>query len=110
MWIFASNLGYGLNRSDLRDAAKHHRSIVNFVSILVPNTFRLIRYTPSRDKDGKRFITIRGDGDIHFFLTGGKQIFDWGHWLSATGFRIPLGQQLWHAPEITLQTELRRST
>jgi hypothetical protein len=41
-----------------------------------------------------------GDGDIHFFLTGGKQIFDWGHWLSATGFRIPLdsnfGTQFWY--------------
>src|SRR5262249_38412867 len=31
-----------------------------------------------------------GDGDLHVFLTGGKQIFDYGHWLSATGFRLPL--------------------
>jgi len=30
-----------------------------------------------------------GDGDFHFFLTGGKQIFDYGHWLSGAGFRIP---------------------
>jgi hypothetical protein len=30
-----------------------------------------------------------GDGDFHFFLTGGKQIFDYGHWLSGSGFRIP---------------------
>ena len=41
-----------------------------------------------------------GDGDFHFFLTGGKQIFDFGHWLSATGFRIPCdnnwGTQLWY--------------
>ena len=41
-----------------------------------------------------------GDGDIHFFLTGGKQILDQGHWLSATGFRIPLdsnfGTQFWY--------------
>jgi hypothetical protein len=41
-----------------------------------------------------------GDGDLHFFLTGGKQIYDYGHWLSASGFRIPLdhnwGTQLWY--------------
>jgi hypothetical protein len=35
-----------------------------------------------------------GDGDYHFFLTGGKQIFDYGHWLSGTGFRIP-GNSNW---------------
>jgi hypothetical protein len=41
-----------------------------------------------------------GNGDFHFFLTAGKEIFDWGHWLSATGFRIPSdsnwGTQLWY--------------
>ena len=41
-----------------------------------------------------------GDGDFHFFVTGGKQIFDYGHWLSGTGFRIPLdnnwGTQMWY--------------
>ena len=41
-----------------------------------------------------------GDGDFHFFLTAGKQIFERGHWLSATGFRIPSdnnwGTQLWY--------------
>jgi hypothetical protein len=41
-----------------------------------------------------------GDGDFHFFLTGGKQIFGYGHWLSASGFRIPannnFGTQLWY--------------
>jgi hypothetical protein len=40
------------------------------------------------------------NGDYHFFLTGGKQIFDYGHWLSATGFRIPgdsnFGTQMWY--------------
>ncbi|HEY2894147.1 MAG TPA: hypothetical protein VGJ16_08045, partial [Pirellulales bacterium] len=35
-----------------------------------------------------------GDGDFHFFLTGGKQIFGYGHWLSASGFRIP-GDSNW---------------
>ncbi|MGD9719852.1 MAG: hypothetical protein AB7O59_01390 [Pirellulales bacterium] len=43
---------------------------------------------------------LPSDGDFHFFLTGGKQIFDRGHWLSATGFRIPLdrnwGTQFWY--------------
>lgn len=41
-----------------------------------------------------------GDGAFHFFLTGGAQIFDRGHWLSATGFRIPVnnnfGTQFWY--------------
>jgi hypothetical protein len=41
-----------------------------------------------------------GNGDYHFFLTGGKQIFDWGHWVSGSGFRIPgdsnFGTQLWY--------------
>jgi hypothetical protein len=43
---------------------------------------------------------IPSDGDFHFFLTGGKEIFGYGHWLSATGFRIPTninwGTQLWY--------------
>jgi hypothetical protein len=41
-----------------------------------------------------------GDGDVHFFLTGGQEIFDQGHWLSATGFRLPIdrnwGTPLWY--------------
>ena len=41
-----------------------------------------------------------GDGDFHFFLTGGAEICDCGHWLSGTGFRIPSdsnwGTQLWY--------------
>lgn len=41
-----------------------------------------------------------GDGDYHLFLTAGKQIFDRGHWLSASGFRLPgnmnWGTQLWY--------------
>ena len=41
-----------------------------------------------------------GDGDFHFFLTAGKEIFERGHWLSGTGFRIPannnFGTQLWY--------------
>ncbi len=41
-----------------------------------------------------------GSGDFHFFLTGGKEIFGKGHWLSGTGFRIPAdpnwGTQMWY--------------
>lgn len=41
-----------------------------------------------------------GNGDFHFFLTGGKQIFDYGHWLSGMGFRVPSnsnwGTQMWY--------------
>jgi hypothetical protein len=43
---------------------------------------------------------LPSDGDFHFFLTAGKEIFGYGHWLSATGFRIPAdnnwGTQLWY--------------
>ena len=41
-----------------------------------------------------------GNGDFHLFLTAGKQIFDRGHWLSGTGFRLPedrnMGTQMWY--------------
>jgi hypothetical protein len=41
-----------------------------------------------------------GDGDVHFFLTGGQEIFEQGHWLSATGVRLPIdrnwGTPLWY--------------
>lgn len=41
-----------------------------------------------------------GDGDYHLFLSGGAQIFDRGHWVSGTGFRLPgdrnWGTQLWY--------------
>ena len=43
---------------------------------------------------------IPGKGDFHFFLSGGKEIFGRGHWLSGTGFRIPVdnfwGTQFWY--------------
>lgn len=29
-----------------------------------------------------------GDGEFHLFLTGGMEIFDRGHWLTASGFRL----------------------
>jgi hypothetical protein len=45
-------------------------------------------------------ISNFGDGDYHLFLTAGAQIFDRGHWLSGTGFRLPgdtnWGTQLWY--------------
>jgi len=41
-----------------------------------------------------------GSGDFHLFLTGGAEIFDRGHWLSASGFRLPAdpnwGTQFWY--------------
>ena len=48
----------------------------------------------------QRAFSNFGNGDYHIFLTGGKQIFDRGHWLSGSGFRIPgdsnFGTQLWY--------------
>ncbi len=35
-----------------------------------------------------RALQGNGDGEFHTYLTGGMQIGDYGHWLSATGFRI----------------------
>jgi hypothetical protein len=31
-----------------------------------------------------------GDGEFHVFLTGGTEIFTRGHWISASGFRLPV--------------------
>jgi hypothetical protein len=48
----------------------------------------------------QRAFASFGNGDYHIFLTAGKQIFDWGHWVSGSGFRIPgdsnFGTQLWY--------------
>ena len=45
-------------------------------------------------------LSIFGNGDFHLFLTGGKQIFGRGHWLSGSGFRLPedrnWGTQMWY--------------
>lgn len=45
-------------------------------------------------------ISNFGDGDFHFFLTGGARLFERAHWLSGSGFRIPVnrqaGTQLWY--------------
>jgi hypothetical protein len=42
----------------------------------------------------------RGDGEFHFFVTGGKQFGCRTHWLSASGFRIPADHtarsQMWY--------------
>lgn len=41
-----------------------------------------------------------GDGDFHFFLTGGTAFLERGHWLSGTGFRLPANvnwnTQMWY--------------
>ena len=43
---------------------------------------------------------IPSDGDFHLFLSGGTRIYDRGHWVSGTGFRLPAnnnwGTQLWY--------------
>jgi hypothetical protein len=48
----------------------------------------------------ERAFSNFGDGDFHFFLTGGTEIYDGAHWLSGTGFRIPTdsnwGTQMWY--------------
>jgi hypothetical protein len=48
----------------------------------------------------ERALSNFGDGDFHFYLTAGTQVLESGHWLSATGFRIPAdnnwGTQLWY--------------
>jgi hypothetical protein len=42
----------------------------------------------------------RGDGEFHFFLTGGQEILDNVHFLSGSGFRIPTDHtarsQMWY--------------
>ena len=42
----------------------------------------------------------RGDGEFHFFLSGGAQLGDYGHWVSGSGFRIPTDRtarsQMWY--------------
>ena len=42
----------------------------------------------------------QGDGEFNFFLTGGTEILGCGHWLSATGFRVPSDHntrsQMWY--------------
>ena len=36
-----------------------------------------------------RALQGNGDGEFHFYLTGGAQVGDYSHWISAMGFRIP---------------------
>jgi hypothetical protein len=36
-----------------------------------------------------RTLQGNGDGEFHLYLTGGMEILDYGHWISASGFRIP---------------------
>ncbi len=37
----------------------------------------------------RRALQGNGDGEFHLFLTGGTEILDYGHWISASGFRLP---------------------
>jgi len=41
------------------------------------------------DLGDKRVFQGTGDGEFHFFLSGGFEFLERGHWLSGTGFRIP---------------------
>ncbi len=48
----------------------------------------------------ERSLQGNGDGEFHFFLTGGTRIGDRSHWLSATGLRQPIDEnaenQVWY--------------
>ena len=41
-----------------------------------------------------------GDGEFQIYLTGGTQLFDFMHWISASGFRLPTdpgdGSRMWY--------------
>ncbi len=37
-----------------------------------------------------RTLQAGGDGEFHMFLTGGAEILDCGHWLSAFGYNLPV--------------------
>lgn len=47
-----------------------------------------------------RVFQGNGDGDWHFYLSGGKQLADDLYWISGSGFRIPnnhnQGSQMWY--------------
>lgn len=47
-----------------------------------------------------RALQGNGDGEFHLYLTGGKRIGSEAHWLSATGFRLPVDttdeNQVWY--------------
>ncbi|WP_145091748.1 hypothetical protein [Anatilimnocola aggregata] len=74
-----------------------------------------VKYNFVRDVECQRLLTVGltyfipgsaqplpppGGGDFHIYLSGGTQLGDCGHWLSATGLRLPadnfLGTQLWY--------------
>ena len=38
----------------------------------------------------RRVFQGNGDGEFNVFLTGGQEFFDVAHWVSASGFRMPL--------------------
>ncbi|RPI84442.1 MAG: hypothetical protein EHM42_07515 [Planctomycetaceae bacterium] len=75
-----------------------------------------LKYNLFRDPEAQRLVSAgfsyalpigstralqgRTDGEFHLYLTGGTQIFEEFHWLSATGFRLPSdtpsGNQMWY--------------
>lgn len=36
-----------------------------------------------------RTLQGNGDGEFHIYMNGGMEILDYGHWISASGFRLP---------------------
>jgi hypothetical protein len=57
-------------------------------------------FTYEIDLGTHRVFQGRGDGEFHFFLTGGQQIGSCAHWVSGSGFRIPTDSadrsQMWY--------------
>lgn len=56
-----------------------------------PHTQRLLSagFSYEMPVGTRRALQGNGDGEFHIYLTGGTQIGNYCHWLSASGFRLP---------------------
>ena len=90
--IIATKDGYIMSTNSLIDDGWADVAAgLKYVLFANPTTQRIMSagFTYEMPVGSPRAFQGNGDGEFHIFATGGMEIFDYGHWISASGFRLP---------------------
>ncbi|MEM9351952.1 MAG: hypothetical protein AAGA92_02975 [Planctomycetota bacterium] len=91
--LVASKDGFAVSNNPLLDDGWGDLGVgLKYVLMADPQAQRLLSVGGGYELPvgSTRTLQGRGDGEFYFYLTGGAEFLDYGHWLSSMGFRIPV--------------------
>ncbi|MFN8708839.1 MAG: hypothetical protein ACK50J_19330, partial [Planctomyces sp.] len=93
--IIATKDGYAISDTPLVDDGWADVSAglkLNVYKSVETQTIASVGTTYEIPMGSNRTLQGNGDGEFHFFATGGTEILESTHWISATGLRLPVDQ------------------